>query len=114
MRVLRGELRRVLRGVLRGELRRALRGVLGIASRGHAILAAAAPENGHVDQRPDRRHRRQGGSLVWGTILALVGVYFLLKETFELDIPDIGRFWPVAVILVGIWFVWEGMTRSRS
>jgi hypothetical protein len=35
---------RVLRGVLRGELRRALRGVLGIASRGHAILAAAAPE----------------------------------------------------------------------
>lgn len=67
-----------------------------------------------MDQRPDRRHRGQGGSLVWGTILALVGVYFLLKETFELDIPDIGRFWPVAVILVGIWFVWEGMTRSRS
>jgi hypothetical protein len=105
---------RVLRGVLRGELRRALRGVLGIASRGHAILAAAAPEKRHVDQRPDRRHRGQGGSLVWGTILALVGVYFLLKETFELDIPDIGRFWPVAVVLVGIWFVWEGMTRSRS
>jgi hypothetical protein len=104
--VLRGEVRRVLRG----EVRR----VLGIGSGSHAILAAAAPENRHVDQRPDRRHRGQGGSLVWGTILALVGVYFLLKETFELDIPDIGRFWPVAVILVGIWFVWEGMTRSRS
>jgi hypothetical protein len=106
MRVLLGELRRVLR--------RAPRGVPGIGPRSHAILAAAAPENHHVDQRPDRRHRGQGGSLVWGTILALVGVYFLLKETFELDIPDIGRFWPVAVILIGIWFVWEGMTRSRS
>jgi hypothetical protein len=104
--VLRGEVRRVLRG----EVRR----VLGIGSGSHAILAAAAPEKRHVDQRPDRRHRGQGGSLVWGTILALVGVYFLLKETFELDIPDIGRFWPVAVILIGIWFVWEGMTRSRS
>ncbi len=75
---------------------------------------AAAPENRHVDQRPDRRRRGQGGSLVWGTILALVGVYFLLKETFEVNIPDIGRFWPVAVILIGVWFVWEGMTRSRS
>jgi hypothetical protein len=109
---------RVLRGVLRGMLRRALRsvlrGVLAIGSRGHAILAAAAPEKRHVDQRPDRRHRGQGGSLVWGTVLALVGVYFLLKETFEVNIPDIGRFWPVAVILIGIWFVWEGMTRSRS
>jgi hypothetical protein len=93
---------------------RVLRGVLGIGSRSHAILAAAALENRHVDQRPDRRHRGQGGSLVWGTILALVGVYFLLKETFEVNIPDIGRFWPVAVILIGIWFVWEGMTRSRS
>jgi hypothetical protein len=105
---------RELRRVLRRELRRPLSGVLGISPRSHAILAAAAPENRHVDQRPDLRHRGQGGSLVWGTILALVGVYFLLKETFELDIPDIGRFWPVAVILVGIWFVWEGMTRSRS
>lgn len=105
---------RVLRWVLRRELRRALSGVLGIGSRSHAILAAAAPENRHVDQRPDRRRRGQGGSLVWGTILALVGVYFLLKETFEVNIPDIGRFWPVAVILIGVWFVWEGMTRSRS
>ncbi len=95
-------------------LRRALSGVLGSGSPSHAILAAAAPENRHVDQRPDRRRRGQGGSLVWGTILALVGVYFLLKETFEVNIPDIGRFWPVAVILDGIWFVWEGMTRSRS
>jgi hypothetical protein len=105
---------RVLRRVLRRERRRGLGGVLGIGSRSHAILAAAAPENRHVDQRPDRRRRGQGGSLVWGTILALVGVYFLLKETFEVNIPDIGRFWPVAVILIGIWFVWEGMTRSRS
>jgi hypothetical protein len=105
---------RVLRGELGCVLRRTLRSVLGIGPRSHAILAAAAPEKPHVDQRPDRLHRGQGGSLVWGTILALVGVYFLLKETFELDIPDIGRFWPVAVILIGIWFVWEGMTRSRS
>jgi hypothetical protein len=106
MRGLRRELRRVLR--------RTLRGVVGIGSGSHAILAAAAPENRDVEQRPDRRHRGQGGSLVWGTILALVGVYFLLKETFEVNIPDIGRFWPVAVILIGVWFVWEGMTRSRS
>jgi hypothetical protein len=105
---------RELRGVLRRALRSVLRGVLGIGSHSHAILAAAAPENRHVDQRPDRRRRGRGGSLVWGTILALVGVYFLLKETFEVNIPDIGRFWPVAVILIGIWFVWEGMTRSRS
>jgi hypothetical protein len=110
MRVLRGE----LRGMLRRALRSALRGALAIGSRSHAILAAAAPEKRHVDQRPDRRHRGQGGSLVWGTVLALVGVYFLLEETFEVNIPDIGRFWPVAVILIGIWFVWEGMTRSRS
>jgi len=40
-------------------------------------------------------------------------VYFLLKETFQLDVPDIGRLWPVAVILLGVWFVWEGMTRSH-
>jgi len=40
-------------------------------------------------------------------------VYFLLKETFQLDVPDIGRLWPVGVILLGVWFVWEGMTRSH-
>jgi hypothetical protein len=67
-----------------------------------------------VEQRPSRPRRGQGGTLVWGAILALLGVYFLLKETFQLDVPDIGRFWPVAVILVGVWILWEGMTRSRE
>jgi len=67
-----------------------------------------------MEQRSSRPHRGQGGTLVWGAVLALLGVYFLLKETFQLDVPDIGRFWPVAVILVGIWILWEGMTRSRE
>jgi hypothetical protein len=67
-----------------------------------------------VEPQLDRPRRRDlGGPLVIGTIVVLVGVYFLLKETFQVDIPDIGRFWPIAVILIGAWFVYEGALRSR-
>ena len=66
-----------------------------------------------MEQPPYRPRRTQGGTLVWGALVVLVGVYFLLKETFQLDVPDIGRLWPVGVILLGVWFVWEGMTRSH-
>lgn len=67
-----------------------------------------------MEPRLDRPRRRDlGGPLVIGTIVVLVGVYFLLRETFQLDIPDIGRFWPIAVILIGGWFVYEGTMRSR-
>jgi amino acid transporter len=67
-----------------------------------------------VEPQLDRPRRRDlGGPLVIGTIVVLVGVYFLLKETFQVDIPDIGRLWPIAVILIGGWFVYEGALRSR-
>lgn len=68
-----------------------------------------------MEPRSDRSQRRDiGGPLILGTIVVLVGVYFLLRETFQIDIPNIGRLWPIAVILIGGWFVYEGTLRSRS
>ncbi|HEY7522905.1 MAG TPA: DUF5668 domain-containing protein [Candidatus Limnocylindrales bacterium] len=75
------------------------------------------------DQKPDpppspwgapvHRHRHDLGGLFFGGLLLIVGGYFLLTETIGLDLPDIGEFWPVFVIVLGLWILVSSMRRDR-
>jgi hypothetical protein len=51
-----------------------------------------------------RRHRLDAGGLIFGVILLLVGGYFLLRNTFGIDIPDIDwdMVWPFAIVALGL------------
>lgn len=47
------------------------------------------------------RHRREGGgALVIGLVLVLVGAYLLARQFFPLF--DLGRFWPLILVLLGV------------
>lgn len=64
--------------------------------------------------QPSHRHRRDTGGLFFGGLLLIVGGYFLLTETFGLNLPDIGEFWPVFVILLGLWILVSSMRSGRG
>jgi TRAP-type C4-dicarboxylate transport system permease small subunit len=44
------------------------------------------------------------GALVFGAILLLVGGYYLLVNTFGIDLPELNwdMIWPIAVIGLGV------------
>jgi len=62
------------------------------------------------------RGERRGpdaGALIFGLLLVAIGGYFLLTETLGYDLPDIGQFWPVFVILLGVWILASAARRDR-
>ena len=57
--------------------------------------------------------RRDGGAVVWGLILLVIGVWFFLDTTLGIELPRIDwRYaWPVIVILIGAIVVIQGVRR---
>jgi hypothetical protein len=63
-------------------------------------------------------NQRKSSSLVWGIILIVVGLIFLLEQ-FDIDIFDqVWRFWPLILIVWGANKLWLGLkernTRSET
>ena len=58
----------------------------------------AGSGGGNEAQSPERRHSGRGG-LIFGWILVILGILFLLNNFYILDF---GRFWPVLIIAIGI------------
>jgi hypothetical protein len=58
-------------------------------------------------ESPPERRRGADGGVFWGLVILAVGVYFLLRETLELDVPDIGRLWPIFIVALGAWLVYQ-------
>lgn len=61
--------------------------------------------------------RRDAGGLIFGGILLVVGIYYLLQRTMGLDIPDLNwdQIWPVFVILLGggiLYGAWSRRTET--
>jgi len=65
-------------------------------------------------QPPSRRDRGNVGGIVIGLVVLGVGVYFLLRETLRISLPDIGEFWPIFVIVLGAAILYGGLRRSRA
>ena len=69
------------------------------------------------DRYGDRaRETGEGLTLLWGAILVVVGVWFLLEQTFEIDLPSVpwDDLWPVLIIAIGGWIILRGFARRRS
>ena len=68
-----------------------------------------------AERRAARAERRRNADpiagLVFGGILVLLGVYFLLQQ--YLPSLDLGRFWPVIIIGIGVLLVVRAVTRPR-
>jgi hypothetical protein len=56
-----------------------------------------------------RRRRRDGGGVFFGLVILVLGLYFFLTETLELQLPDIGELWPLFVIALGGWILVASM-----
>lgn len=62
---------------------------------------------------PYSRPRREGGgALVIGVVLVIVGGFLLARQFFPLF--DIGRFWPVLVIAIGLVLIVTAFGRRRT
>lgn len=58
--------------------------------------------------------KKKGNSLVWGIILIVFGVLFLLDQ-FNIDIWDsVWRFWPVILIIWGANKLWLGLKERNE
>ncbi|MEP7359077.1 MAG: DUF5668 domain-containing protein, partial [Anaerolineales bacterium] len=74
---------------------------------------------GHA-KGPGGRERRRGITMlgsrrwtaVWGVVLILVGVAFLL-QTFNLVPAGVTQWWPILVIAAGVWLLARGFTERR-
>ncbi len=62
---------------------------------------------------PPQRRAPRGGGIVFGLLLLAIGVYFLLDQTLGLDLPPIGRLWPLALVGLGSWIVYEQLALRR-
>ena len=58
-----------------------------------------------------RRHRSGGGALVFGSLLILLGAWFLVQEYFP--ILQLGRLWPLLLVFLGALLLY-GAVRPRS
>ncbi|MBP7705825.1 MAG: hypothetical protein KA243_01120 [Candidatus Aminicenantes bacterium] len=57
---------------------------------------------------------KKSGSLVWGVILIVFGLIFLLEQ-FHIDVWDaVWRFWPVILIVWGANKLWLGLKERNE
>jgi LiaI-LiaF-like transmembrane region len=69
------------------------------------------------DVEPHRqRRRRDTGGLIFGGILLLVGIYYLLQQTLGFDLPDLDwdQLWPILLIILGGGILWSAWSRRRE
>jgi hypothetical protein len=61
----------------------------------------------------DRLRRLDVGAFLFGLIVLGVGVYYMLVNTFGIDLPDLNwdMIWPLAVIALGIGLLWGAWNR---
>jgi hypothetical protein len=58
-------------------------------------------------------HRDSAGRVFWGIIIILFGVLFLLDQLGRLDFGSIfSRYWPVLLILIGLWQLFANNFRN--
>lgn len=65
----------------------------------------------HSHRRDDRGRRAGGGGLVFGVLLMVAGVLFLLDNLGMVDVEPYFEWWPLALIAIGIGELFRG---SRS
>ena len=64
----------------------------------------------------DQERRPDVGAVIIGLIILGVGGYFLLENTFGLDLPALNwdMVWPLFVIAIGVGIVWRAWERGHA
>ncbi len=57
----------------------------------------------------ERRYEHDLGVLLFGVILLFVGGYYLLTQTFGINLPELSwdMVWPLFVIALGVGLLWR-------
>ncbi len=80
-------------------------------------IASASTGGGDGDRYAGRSRRRGTDStaLFWGVLLLIVGTWFFLRETLDLDLPSIrwDTVWPILLIAIGAIVIFRGL-RDRG
>jgi uncharacterized membrane protein HdeD (DUF308 family) len=73
----------------------------------------APPPNRGVDWRPPQERETNIASMVVGIIFLVIGVWYLLDQTFDVDMPRIawGDFWPILLIAIGALMLFRSASR---
>jgi hypothetical protein len=77
---------------------------------------ASDPAPAPVASGPWRRDEPgRWGTIVFGVILLVVGLWFFADQTLGLDMPQLrwSQLWPVFLIGLGVWIALGSMRRSR-
>jgi hypothetical protein len=75
--------------------------------------SSPSPPTGTSPPARGRESSRIGGVVI-GLIVLGIGVYFLLRETLQISLPDIGELWPIIVIIIGAAILYNGLRRSSA
>lgn len=88
------------------------------AAQAQPVQQQAQPPVSPPGQAPippaSRRRNNDLAALVLGLVILGVGVYFLLRETLEIALPDIGELWPIFVIILGAAIIYGGLRRRNA
>lgn len=64
------------------------------------------------------RQRRftDGGGIVFGLILLVVGIWFVLDSTLGFALPDVewDQLWPIGLVLLGLGVLYQALTTRES
>ncbi len=61
----------------------------------------------------DRLRNLDIGAVIFGVIVLGVGIYYLLTNTFGMNLPELNwdRIWPLLVMALGIGIIWGAWSR---
>jgi hypothetical protein len=67
-------------------------------------------------RRPPRSDPGRSGTILFGVILIVLGLWFFAERTLGIALPhvDWGSLWPVVLIGLGIWMLIGAASRTRS
>lgn len=59
---------------------------------------------------------RNGGRMLFGLVLLVIGGYYFLRNTLGFDLGELDEeaIWPVIVVLFGAWIFFRGVTESAE
>ncbi|GAA4404539.1 PspC domain-containing protein [Nibrella viscosa] len=60
---------------------------------------------------PPSNNANTSGNIIGGIVLILLGVFFMLKQWFDIDF---GKLWPLILIVVGVWIIFKDRIRRND